>query len=97
MAHRKMSKEFREQYERAAYIVYSAIGSDMEAVESMESMSKRTFAEVIRDANRIGSVVTRGMWSHPDEFTAEFKQFIKDHEYDPEYRRDMNNAASAVQ
>lgn len=88
MKHLIIPEPLRAQYKSAAAYVWNYIAGDC---PEAERYSVRTIVEIVRDANRISDAHRMGCRS-----TAEFQAWIKEHEYDQAYRRDMDRAVREV-
>jgi hypothetical protein len=86
--------EHRDLYKRLAYCVYNMIASDVPEIEDERKYSKRAVVEIIRDANRISDRQWVARWWGEQERASQ--RWIKEHEYDQAYRRDMDRAVREV-
>ena len=86
--HQVMPEAIRSDYKHAAAYVWNYVGGDC---PEAESYSTRAIVEIIRDANRISGAARTGCY-----VSAEFKEWIKEHEYDPEFSQDMDRAVREV-
>ncbi len=89
MKHLMVPEPFRSQYKQAAAFVWNYIAGDCPGAENY---STTTIVEIIRDAGRIGEAEKMGCRG----LTPEFQRWIKEHQYDQQYRRDMDRAVKEV-
>jgi hypothetical protein len=89
--HLLIPPELRSLYKDAAATVWSAIAGDCPEVERY---STKAIVEIIRDANHIRTLGCQG--GYRVERMKPLVAWLVDHEYDPQYRRDMERAVREI-
>lgn len=104
--HLVVPEPIRKMYKSHAYQVYAMIAQDVPEIEyGRKPYTKRCVIEIVRDANRIKSMAEQRLGEERyyaenyrrhkiDNELAEFVEWIKVNEYNPQYRRDMDKAVA---